>query len=162
MKTMLIGLAFVCAGTAWAQDATVVTAAEQKFAALPNFPACTRGAVLHGDPSNSGGVVIIAKATAGCTIPWHWHTPNEQIGIVSGKATLQMKGEQPKTVTAGSYGYLPSHHVHQFHCVTACTLFVSADNVFDIHYVDDSGNEIRLEDAVHSAGSGKRGSTQHR
>jgi quercetin dioxygenase-like cupin family protein len=126
----------------------VVTSADQKFANFPNFPTCMTGAVLHGDPSSASGVEIIGKATAGCKVPWHFHTPNEQVRMISGKAKVEMKGDAAKMLTAGGYAYLPSKHQHEFTCVTACSLFVSADGMFDIHYVDSDGKEISLEQAL--------------
>ena len=61
--------------------------------------------------------------------------------------SLGLSREAAKTVTPGSYAYLPAKHPHEFTCVTACSLFVAADNVFDIHYVDKDGKEISLADA---------------
>lgn len=145
---------------AMAQDMSVVTPADQKFGPLPNFPDCGKGAVLHGDPGSDKGVVLIAKATAGCVIPWHWHTANEQLGIVSGTATVQGKGESAaKSMTAGSYVFMPGKHQHEFICKTACQLFVASDGKFDIHYVDKDGKEISLADAQKSGkmGAGKGG-----
>ena len=143
-----------------AQDkAQIVTSADQKFGPIPNFPACMTGAVLHGDPGNQNGVVVIGKGAPGCKIPWHFHTPNEQVGIISGRAKLQMKDESAKMLTAGAYAYLPSKHQHEFTCVTACSLFVGADGVFDIHYVDQNGNEISTEQALKT---GDKGSTANK
>jgi len=126
----------------------VVAPADQKFTNFPNFPTCMTGAVLHGDPSSSSVAEIIGKATAGCKVPWHFHTPNEQVRMISGKAKVEMKGDAAKLLTAGGYAYLPAKHQHEFTCVTACSLFVSADGVFDIHYVDADGKEISLEQAL--------------
>ncbi len=132
-----------------AQDqASIVAPSQQKFMLLPNFPTCVKGAVLHGAPDSAQGVVLLAKGTTGCKIPWHWHTPNEEVGIVSGSAKLQMKGGQPTTMGPGGYAYLPAKHAHEFTCVTACTIFVAADGIFDIHYVDAAGNEIPPEQAL--------------
>jgi quercetin dioxygenase-like cupin family protein len=143
---VLIGSLF-----ALAQDKErIVAPADEKFGPFPNFPSCMTGAVLHGDPSSSSGVTLIGKGTAGCKIPWHFHTPNEEVGIISGTAKVQMKNEAAKTLTAGGYAYLPSKHPHEFTCVTACKLFAGADGVFDIHYVDASGNEIPSDQALKS------------
>ena len=120
---------------------------EMKFANLPGLPTCAMGAVQSGDPS-SGASVILAKGKAGCTFPWHWHTPTEQIMMVSGTAHLTPKDGQKTTLKAGAFASLPSHHVHSFHCATQCLLFVHSDAAFDMHYVDASGNEISAEDAL--------------
>ena len=31
----------------------------------------------------------------GCVIPWHWHTPNERLVIVSGSAKAEMEDMDP-------------------------------------------------------------------
>jgi quercetin dioxygenase-like cupin family protein len=150
--TTLIGLSLIlcAAGAAYAKE--VAHAAGQnmkdmKFVMFPGLPTCARGAVASGDPSK-GASTILAKAPAGCTIPWHWHTPNESLMIVSGTARVQMKDEKPLTLHAGGFALMPAQHVHQFQCVTACTLYVHSDTAFDIHYVNGQGKEIPPEEAL--------------
>ena len=120
---------------------------DMTFAAFPGMPTCAPGAVLDGDPAK-GPSIIIAKLPVGCTIPWHWHTPNEHVMMVSGVARMDMKDGKPVTLRAGAYAMMPSRHVHQMHCVTACVLYVSSDAPFDIHYVDAQGNEITPDEAL--------------
>jgi quercetin dioxygenase-like cupin family protein len=120
-----------------------------KFVNFPGLPACMKGSVQNGDPSK-GGSVILAKAATGCTIPWHWHTANEQLMVVAGNAKVSMKEGSPATVHAGDYLSLPGKNAHQFQCVAACTLFIVPDGTFDIHYVDASGKEISPEEALKS------------
>ena len=69
--------------------------------------------------------------------------------IVTGSAKVEMK-DTGKTAVLGPGGYamMPSKHVHQFTCSSACSAFVSSDAAFDIHYVDASGEEISLEKAL--------------
>jgi len=122
-----------------AQPGTNMTA--MKFVNIPPLPTCTRASVVSGDPAK-GPSIILAKATTGCTIPWHWHTPNEHVMIVSGAATLQMKDAKPVSLRAGGFALMPAHHVHQFRCLRACALYIYSDAAFDIHYVDKQGNEI--------------------
>ena len=154
-KSILLICALLLASTfALGQGMTASTPADQKFGPLPNFPDCVKGAVLHGDPGSDQGAVLMAKGTAGCRIPWHWHTANEQLGIVSGTTTLQEKDGQPKTLAPGSYVFMPGKHQHEFICKTACSLFVATDGKFDIHYVDKDGKEISLADATKSGKMG--------
>jgi quercetin dioxygenase-like cupin family protein len=120
---------------------------ENTFAAMPNLPSCATAAVLSGDPSK-GASVLLAKSTAGCVIPWHWHTPTEHVMMVSGSAKLEMKDGAPTVLGAGGYAMLPGKHVHQFSCPSACSFFVSSDGAFDIHYVDANGQEIPAEKAL--------------
>ena len=121
---------------------------ENSFGAMTGLPSCTTAAIESGDPA-TGPSVILAKGSAGCLIPWHWHTPTEHVMIVSGSARIEMK-DNGKTAVLGPGGYaeMPSKHVHQFACTSACTLFVSSDAAFDIHYVDGNGSEVPPETAL--------------
>jgi quercetin dioxygenase-like cupin family protein len=121
--------------------------AAMKFGPVPGMPTCAPGAVQSGDPTK-GSSIVMGKMAAGCSIPWHWHTPNEHLMMVSGVARIEMKDGQPITLRAGGFALLPSRHVHQFHCTTACSLFVYSDAAYDIHYVDAQGKEISPEEAL--------------
>ena len=145
----LLMLLFVV-GSAGAQEMTAqpgTNMAAMKFVNIPPLPTCTRVSVATGDPTK-GPSIILAKATTGCVIPWHWHTPNEHVMIVSGAATLQMKDAKPVSLQAGAFALMPSHHVHQFRCLRACALYIYSDTAFDIHYVDKQGNEMAPADAL--------------
>ena len=120
---------------------------EMKFGPIAPLPTCMSGAVQNGDPAK-GAFIVAVKLTTGCTIPWHWHTAGEYLMIVSGKGRMEMKGNQPKTIRAGSYVELPPHHVHQFTCKSKCTFFFYSDAAWDIHYVDAQGTEISPDDAL--------------
>jgi quercetin dioxygenase-like cupin family protein len=135
--------------SAFAQDkAGVTTLAKTKFQPLPGLPACMTLSAQRGDPSK-GAAVILAKFTAGCTVPWHWHTAAENLMIVSGKGKIEMKdASAPATLAPGDYVYLPGKHQHQFTCLSACTLFDATEGAFDIHYIDKDGKEIPPEQAL--------------
>jgi quercetin dioxygenase-like cupin family protein len=138
----------VCASLAHAQDMGVLRKmSDNTFAAVPGLPSCMTNAVQMGDPSK-GPSVILAKGAAGCLIPWHWHTPTEQVMVVSGSVKLEMKDGKSAVLGPGGYAMMPSKHVHQATCTSACTMFVNSDAVFDIHYVDTSGQEIPAEKAL--------------
>ncbi len=121
--------------------------AEMKFVAVPGLPICAPGSVQSGDPTK-GPSIILAKVATGCSIPWHWHTPNEHLMLVSGVARLEMKDGKPFTLRAGGFAMMPSRHVHQFRCEQACLFYVYSDSAFDIHYVDGRGEEITLAEAL--------------
>lgn len=57
-------------------------------------------------------------------------------------------GGKTAVLGPGGYGMMPSKHVHQFTCTSACSAFVSSDAAFDIHYVDASGAEISPDAAL--------------
>jgi len=82
----------------------------------------------------------------------HFHTPTEQVVMVSGTARMQMKGDQPQILKAGAFAIAPSRHPHQVTCTSACEFYVVSDGPFDVHYIDDGGNEISFELAVKSLG----------
>jgi len=121
--------------------------AAMKFVTIPPLPTCAKGSVASGDPTK-GSSIIVAKAMTGCVFPWHWHTPNEHVIIVSGTASLQMKDAKAVTLTAGAFALMPSQHVHQFKCLRTCTLYVYSDAAFDMHYVNKQGTEITPADAM--------------
>lgn len=123
--------------------------ATSKFVNFPGLPTCMSGSVQNGDPTK-GASVILAKSTAGCNIPSHWHSADEQLMMVSGSAKVGMKDGQPAALHSGDYLSLPAKGVHQFSCVAACTLFIVPSGAFDIHYVDKDGKEISPDEALKS------------
>jgi len=143
--------ALVMAFHAQAEDAAkhpiVKGLADYQFAPVPGMPSCATAAVLSGDPSK-GPSILVSKASAGCTIPWHWHTPNESVMMVSGEAVMEMKDGDAKQLTAGSFAWMPSKHIHLFRCTSACLMYIHSDGIFDMHYVDANGKEITADQAM--------------
>src|SRR6266516_1341069 len=143
-----VAMIVACLFIAHAEDMGVLRKlSENKLAPMEGLPSCVTMAVESGDPAK-GSSVIVFKGTAGCSIPWHWHTPTEHVMIVSGSAKVEMKGGSSATLGPGGYALMPSKHVHQFTCTSACSAFVSSDAVFDIHYVDADGKEIPPDAAL--------------
>jgi quercetin dioxygenase-like cupin family protein len=135
---------------AWAHgsdETQIANASQLKLGPVPNAPACVTAASEHGDPSK-GASTMLLKFTSGCTVPMHWHTPNEEVMMVSGSAKLQLPDGTTLMLEKGGFARLPAKHPHQFACVTACTTFLVSDGVFDVHYVDNNGNEIPAEQAL--------------
>ena len=125
-----------------------------EFTTVPNMPACATAAILRGNP-RSGPAWVLLKLASGCRVPWHWHTANESLVVISGRGTLAMKDGPPLRFAPGAYASLPSHHAHQASCTRTCLLFNVADAAFDIHYVDATGKEISASKALKPAPSGK-------
>jgi quercetin dioxygenase-like cupin family protein len=115
-----------------------------------SLPGCLTGTVQRGDPAK-GAAVLVARLTAGCTIPWRWHTQNENIIMINGQGKVELRGEGPQNVGSGDYFFMPSKHAHQFTCLTACAFYNVIDAAFDIHYVDEDGKEIAPEQALRPA-----------
>ena len=120
-----------------------------QFQKNPGLPDCLTLAVERGDPSN-GPSILLVKGTKGCSAPWHFHSPNEQLMMVSGTGRMEMKGEPAVNLHSGGFAYAPVKHVHQFTCVGGpCSFFLHSDGPFDIHYVDQNGSEIPAEQVLH-------------
>ena len=121
-----------------------------KFTPIPDMPACATAAILRGNP-RFGPAWVLLKLASGCEVPWHWHKANETLVVISGRGAVSMKDGPPLRFVPGAYASLPSHHQHKASCARTCLLFNGADAAFDIHYVDPSGEEIRLEEALRLA-----------
>ena len=120
---------------------------EMKLMTIPGLPTCAVGSVQSGNPANASSI-IFAKASAGCSFPWHWHTPTEHVMMVTGVARLDMKDAKSVVLRSGGFAMLPSKHVHQFRCQQACSLYIYSDVAFDIHYVNAQGKEISPAEAL--------------
>ena len=118
-----------------------------EFTPIPDMPACASAAILRGNP-RWGPAWVLLKLASGCRVPWHWHTANETLLVISGRGAVEMKDGPPLKFVPGAFSSLPSHHMHQATCFRTCLLFNSADAAFDIHYVDANGEEISLEKAM--------------
>ena len=146
-STVILALTLFISSSAQGQETAGRNVSEMKFTTIPGLPTCAKGSVQNGDPT-SGPSVILAKIPAGCSIPWHWHTPNEHVMIVSGLGRLDMKDGKPLTLRAGGFALMASHHIHQFRAVRDCLLYIYSDVAFDIHYVNAQGSEISPAEAM--------------
>ena len=134
-----------------AQQPQFVNADEARFLSAPGAPECYSFALEHGDPK-AGNSVMLVKLASGCTMPMHWHSANEQLMLVTGTAQVEMQGEQPHTLKAGGYYFMPAHHLHQLSCASGCSFHRVMDGPVDIHYVDAAGNEIPADRALAAFG----------
>jgi quercetin dioxygenase-like cupin family protein len=138
-----------------AEDMVIHSPGTLKFTAIPNMPRCASAAILRGNP-RTGPAWVLLKLDSGCRVPWHWHTANETLVVISGQGTLATKDGPTLRFAPGAYAELPSNHAHQASCARACLLFNGADAAFDIHYVDASGAEIPLAEALRASQKTKR------
>lgn len=148
----LVALALIAAVASAQDKASVVPIAKTKFTSLDGLPKCLTLSPQRGDPTKEAAVILI-KMSAGCKVPWHWHTAAESLLFVSGKGKLEMRDAAASSLAPGDYVYLPGKHQHQFTCVAACTFFDVIEGAFDIHYVDKDGNEIAAADALKVPGA---------
>jgi quercetin dioxygenase-like cupin family protein len=148
LLSALLASALLTPLTAQSQDQMPYAAmASSKFMNLPMLPACMTLAAQHGDPMK-GAAILLVKFTSGCVVPWHWHTANENLLMVSGKAKGEMKSGGSHPLAMGDYLFLPGKEAHRFTCISSCVLFDVIEGAFDIHYVDAEGKEIPVEQAL--------------
>jgi quercetin dioxygenase-like cupin family protein len=126
-----------------------------QYIAIPNMPACATAAILRGNP-RFGPASVLLRLASGCRVPWHWHTANETMVVISGQGEITMEDGPPMVFAPGAYALLPARHLHMATCRRTCLFFNEADASFDIHYVDAKGKEIPLEQAMTPAATPKR------
>ena len=61
---------------------------------------CLLSAVETGDP-NTGPSTIILKAPAGCVVPWHFHTAQEQAVVIEGMVKMEMAHSPAMSLGSG-------------------------------------------------------------
>ena len=96
-------------------------------------PACLDSAQENGDPA-TGPSTFILKAPSGCAVPWHYHTAEEQVIVVSGEVLTEMEGMPGKQMGPGGFAMMPSKAMHWFTCKSrdTCLMFVTFDRKYDI------------------------------
>jgi mannose-6-phosphate isomerase-like protein (cupin superfamily) len=137
----------VSAHAADTEETAAVNPQTLKFTPIPDMPDCASAAILRGDP-RSGPAWVFLKLASGCRIPWHWHTANETLLVISGRGAVAMKDGTSLPFVPGAFASLPKEHVHRAACSRSCLLFNTADAAFDIHYVNASGKEIPSKKAL--------------
>jgi len=109
------------------------------LASVPFVPdrdvACLAAALETGNPA-TGPSTIILKAPAGCVVPWHSHTAQEQLIMVSGEVLAEMTDHPPTLLGPGGFAVMPGGMAHQFTCQgkEACVMFVTFDRAYDIKW----------------------------
>jgi quercetin dioxygenase-like cupin family protein len=122
--------------------------AVHKLATTLRGSGCSEAGIETGDPTK-GPSIVVEKFAPGCAIPWHWHTPNEHVMMVSGTFRFEIQGEASVQVNPGDFVFIPSHHTSQTTCLgpDACINFLYTDAPADMHFVDETGAEISSEQA---------------
>jgi quercetin dioxygenase-like cupin family protein len=95
--------------------------------------ACLQSALEAGNPQ-TGPSTLILKAPPGCIVPWHRHTAQEQLMVVSGDVQAEMDDHLPGLLQAGDFAMMPGRMAHQFTCrgPQPCLMFVTFDGAYDI------------------------------
>ena len=96
---------------------------------------CLSSALETGDPT-AGHSTWILKAPPGCVVPWHSHTAEEQLIIISGAVLAEMTDHQPTRLGPSGFAMMGGHMPHQFTCQgkSACLMIVAFDRAYDIYW----------------------------
>jgi hypothetical protein len=116
--------------------------------AAPALPAGAKMAVLKGDPTQEGIVVLRAWFPAGYQIMPHWHPASEHVTVISGEAHVGMGDAFDKTmgyvVPAAGFAYLAPLIHHYFWVDTETVIQVEGMGPFQLYYLnpaDDPRNQ---------------------
>jgi quercetin dioxygenase-like cupin family protein len=113
---------------------TVKPLGSVQFAPDKDVP-CLVSALETGDPATSHSTWIL-QAPAGCVVPWHSHTAEEQLIVIRGVIVAEMTDHQPTRLGPGGFAAMGSHMPHQFSCLgkATCTMIVTFDRPYDIRW----------------------------
>lgn len=105
-----------------------------RFAPDQDVP-CLFSALETGDPA-TGPSTWILKAPAGCVVPWHSHTAEEQLIVIRGTVVAEMTNHPPTRLGPGGFAVMGGHMPHQFSCLgkVTCMTFVTFDRPYDIRW----------------------------
>jgi quercetin dioxygenase-like cupin family protein len=97
--------------------------------------ACLQSAVETGNAAK-GPFTLIVKATAGCVVPWHSHTAQEQLMVVVGEVMAEMSDHPPTQLGPGGFAVMGGRMAHQFTCKgrAACVMFITFGGPYDIKW----------------------------
>jgi quercetin dioxygenase-like cupin family protein len=136
-RTLAACLAVLIGGAALAEDAA--TGAIKPLSSVKFSPdndvKCLLSAIETGDPT-TGRSTLILKASPGCLVPWHSHTAEEQLIVISGTVLAEMTDHQPTRLGPGGFAVMGSHMPHRFTCQgkRACLMIVAFDRAYDIQW----------------------------
>src|SRR6266571_8896638 len=136
-RTLAACLAVFISGAALAEDratGAIKPLSSVKFSP-DNDVKCLQSATESGDPT-TGRSTLILKAPPGCVVPWHYHTAEEQLIIISGTVLAEMTGHPSTRLGAGGFAMMGGHMPHQFICQgkSACLMMVAFDRTYDIFW----------------------------
>ena len=96
---------------------------------------CLSSALEAGDPTR-GPSTFILKAPPGCVVPWHYHTAEEQLIIISGTVLAEMIGHPSTRLGAGGFAMMAGRMPHQFTCQgkSPCLMIVVFNRAYDIYW----------------------------
>jgi hypothetical protein len=132
-----------------AQSGHVVVPADklQWGPAPPVLPAGAQIAVLEGNPSEKGPVVLRLKFPASYNIPAHWHSMTERITVISGAFNIGMGDKLDRKSTQllapGGFVSLPSNMRHFAWTSAPTVVQINLEGPFDLFYVNPADNPVQ-------------------
>jgi quercetin dioxygenase-like cupin family protein len=134
VRGLLVALVSTAAG---AQVPHAITPLKDAPFAQDEDVKCLQSALENGNP-DTGPSTFILKAPAGCRVPAHYHSAEEQLIVIRGSVLTGMKGMSSVTLTAGGVAVMPAKAVHWFSCSgkDPCLMVVTFDRKYDIVWVD--------------------------
>jgi hypothetical protein len=130
----MVGSALAQGSMQGSMGGTLTPYAAVPFALDPDV-ACLASALETGAPA-TGPSTVILKASAGCLVPWHSHTAQEQLIVVSGSVLAEMTDHPPTLLGPGGFAMMAGRMAHQFTCqgTAPCVMFVLFDGAYDIKW----------------------------
>src|SRR5437016_2590143 len=102
---MLLGFTVVgilLAGPAETSDRAVVRPISAVKFEQDEDVKCLKYSLESGDP-RTGPSTHILKAPAKCVVPWHYHTAEEQLVVISGSVFTEMDGMPSSSLGPGGF-----------------------------------------------------------
>jgi quercetin dioxygenase-like cupin family protein len=138
MKRFLIAVALIAiAGSAFAQDkVTLITSDAVTFKDNPAFPKGAQTAILVGDPTKAGDVVVMRiKLPANFLVPPHTHPYAEAVTVISGSAGFGLGEKAEKKGDLLKTGGLYAHPANDAHYVWTG----SEGAILEVHFIAPGG-----------------------
>ena len=126
---IIASLFLLLPSTLYAEGKALVISPNDKslqWGACPAFiPEGCEIAVLHGDPAKNN-LDIFFKVPGDFQIPYHKHTSQERMILVSGTLDVTYENHEKATINVGDYAFGPALLPHSAYCHKGddCVLFI--------------------------------------
>lgn len=137
-STAVAAVLTICGGSAFAEDMDVIQLTPDKLVWKdnPTLPKGAQTAILMGDPTKAGDVVVLrAKLPANYRVPPHTHPHAETITVISGSVGFgvgEKVEENGDLLKPGAFFAQPANHAH--YAWTA-----GEEAIIEVHFVGPGG-----------------------
>lgn len=137
LSVLLLVLFVVAPSIAQAPSHGIVTPLAAANLVDDGQPHCLKVARENGDP-DTGPSTFLLEAAAGCVVPAHSHTAEEQLFIVRGNVLTGMDGMPEKILSPAGFAMMPGKTMHWFTCKSSspCLMFVTFNAKYDITWAN--------------------------